>query len=88
VDEEGLTLGEDGVTLTLNGLDSREIAGSFLKMKIKNYIEANPGCSAGEIDLKVGGSKTALATARKELVDSGEIIETLLKNSKRYHVAA
>jgi hypothetical protein len=47
-------------------------------MKIKTFIAANPACSAGEIDLKVGGSKTALAAARKELVESGEIIEMIV----------
>lgn len=87
VDEEGLTIGEDGVTLKLNGLDPREQNGSHLKTKLITYIASHPDCSAGETDLKVGGSKTALATARKELVESGEITETIVKNAKRYRVA-
>lgn len=86
LEEEGLTLEDDGVSLTLNGLASREMAGIFLRMKVKTFIGDNPGCKAGELELAIGGNKAALTAARNYLVNSGEVAESLVKNAKVYKV--
>ena len=87
LDEESLTLDKDGMTLYLSGLSRNEASLAETKEKIKKFIRGNTNCTATQIEVGLGGSKGRVAQARNELVASGEIIETLVGQTKRYKLA-
>jgi hypothetical protein len=87
VEEEGIKLEDDGITLTLTGVPAAELAALLVRMKIKTFVSESPNCKAGEIEAHVGGNKTTAIAARNALVAAGVLVETVKGNSKTYALA-
>lgn len=86
-DEEELVMADDGITLSLTGLNKAEASVGQLKMLIENYVKTSPGCTAGAIDAGLTGNNSKKSLARQQLVRDGILIETSIGNSKIYNIA-
>jgi hypothetical protein len=86
VDEEGLSLGTDSITLSLNGLGAGDLALEAVKPSVLKYVAAHPNSTASEIDAVVKGGNSLKPAARNALVDSGELVLILDGKTKRYTI--
>jgi hypothetical protein len=88
LDEGDLTFDDNSGELTfLAGSSSRDNL-EVVKSRILAAVEAKPGLGATELDSSIKGGTSRIGNARKQLVESGELVEVKQPgtNRKTYHL--
>lgn len=87
LEEEGITLEADKITLILSGQSKVEFTNENFEFLVQSYVERHSNCSAGDINSGVTGKESRVTAARKSLVEKGILLETLKGSTKTYRLA-